>query len=82
VSSIVKEGDNYSIVSQNCVVHKAALINQDAICDGFHTRMIREALNGEFNTSVQLKECIALGNNHTRHAITRNVTSSHEKKDG
>lgn len=80
VSSIIKEGDTYSILSQNCIVHKAALNYQDAICDGFHTRMIREALNGKLNVNVQLKECIALGNNHSRHIIKYNTDSKKQKE--
>jgi predicted ArsR family transcriptional regulator len=78
VSSIVKEGDTYSIISRNCPVHKAALNNQDAICEGFHSRMIKKVLNGELNVNVQLKECIALGNNYSRHVITYN--SGRKKK--
>ena len=72
VSSIIKEGDTYSILSRNCPVHKAALKNQDAICNGFHSRMIKKVLNGELNVNVQLKECIALGNDYSRHVITYN----------
>ena len=74
VSSVVKEGKMYSIVSRNCPVHKAALANQDAICEGFHTRMIRQVLDGEFEGAVQLKECMALGNKFSRHVITNGVT--------
>jgi predicted ArsR family transcriptional regulator len=80
VSSILKEGDTYSILSRNCVVHKAALDNQDAICDGFHTRMIKEVLNGKLNVNVQLKECIALGNNHSRHIIKYNTDSNKKQR--
>jgi predicted ArsR family transcriptional regulator len=78
VSSIIKEGDTYSILSRNCPVHKAALKNQDAICNGFHSRMIKKVLNGELNVNVQLKECIALGNDYSRHVITYN--SGRKKK--
>lgn len=70
ISSIVKERDTYSLLSRNCVVHKVALKNQDAICNGFHSRMIKKVLNGELNVNVQLEECIALGNNYSRHVIT------------
>jgi predicted ArsR family transcriptional regulator len=70
ISSIVKERDTYSLLSRNCVVHNAALKNQDAICNGFHSRMIKKVLNGELNVNVQLEECIALGNNYSRHVIT------------
>lgn len=78
VSSIIKEGDTYSILSRNCPVHKAALKNQDAICNGFHSRMIKKVLNGELNVNVQLKECIALGNDYSRHVIT--YSSGRKKK--
>ncbi len=71
VSSIVKEGEMFSVISRNCIVHKAALSNQDAICNGFHTRMIEQTLNGKFNINVQLKDCIALGNKHSRHVIAQ-----------
>jgi predicted ArsR family transcriptional regulator len=70
VSSIIKDHNAYSLISRNCIVHKAALNNQDAICDGFHNRMIKKTLNGELNANVQLKDCIALGNNYCRHIIT------------
>jgi hypothetical protein len=32
--------------------------------------MIKKVLNGELNVNVQLEECIALGNNYSRHVIT------------
>ena len=70
ISSIVKERDSYSLLSRNCIVHKAALKNQDAICNGFHSRMIKKVLNGELNVNVQLKECIVVGHNYSRHVIT------------
>jgi DeoR family suf operon transcriptional repressor len=76
MSSLYKDdGDDdnnsntYSIVSRNCIVHKVAVTNQDAICNGFHSRMIQKALEGKINPKVQLKECIALGDNYSRHAI-------------
>src|SRR5215216_8184115 len=71
MSSFYKEVDStYSVVSRNCIVHKAAISNQDAICNGFHTRMIQKALEGKINPKVQLKECIALGDNYSRHTVT------------
>ena len=73
MSSLHKEGDGmgmYSITSHNCSVHKVALGNQDLICNGFHSRMIEEALDGKINPNVQLKECIALGDNYSRHFIS------------
>ncbi len=75
MSSFYKEADNndsstYSIISRNCIVHKAAIRHQDAICHGFHDRIIQKSLDGKINAKVQLKECIALGDKHSRHIIT------------
>ena len=73
MSSFYKEVDStYSVVSRNCIVHKAAISNQDAICHGFHDRIIQKALKGKINPKVQLKECIALGDNYSRHIISIN----------
>ena len=77
MSSLYKEEDDdnnntYSIVSNNCIVHKAAIRHQDAICHGFHDRLIQKSLDGKINAKVQLKECIALGDKHSRHIITAN----------
>ncbi len=62
----------YSIISHNCIVHKAAIKHQDAICHGFHDRLIQKSLDGKINAKVQLKECIALGDKYSRHIITAN----------
>ena len=75
MSSLYKEEENgnnitYSIISHNCIVHKIAIKNQDAICHGFHDRIIRKSLDGKVNAKVQLKECIALGDKYSRHIIT------------
>jgi DeoR family transcriptional regulator, suf operon transcriptional repressor len=76
MSSFYEEADNngssttYSIISRNCIVHKAAIRHQDAICHGFHDRIIQKSLDGKINAKVQLKECIALGDKHSRHIIT------------
>jgi DeoR family transcriptional regulator, suf operon transcriptional repressor len=73
MSSFYKEDDStYSIMSRNCIVHKVAFSNQDAICHGFHDRIIQKALEGKINPEVQLKECIALGDNYSRHIISIN----------
>ncbi len=70
MSSFYKEDDStYSIMSRNCIVHKVAFSNQDAICHGFHDRIIQKALEGKINPEVHLKECIALGDNYSRHII-------------
>jgi DeoR family suf operon transcriptional repressor len=75
MSSFYKEDENndnitYSIISHNCIVHKIAIKHQDAICHGFHDRIIEKSLDGKVNAKVQLKECIALGDKHSRHVIT------------
>jgi DeoR family transcriptional regulator, suf operon transcriptional repressor len=71
MSSFYKEDDStYSIMSRNCIVHKVAFSNQDAICHGFHDRIIQKALEGKINPEVHLKECIALGDNYSRHVIS------------
>src|ERR687889_1591656 len=75
MSSYYKEANNnntYSIVSSNCIVHKIATGHQDAICHGFHDRIIQKSLDGKINAKVQLKECIALGDKYSRHVITAN----------
>jgi predicted ArsR family transcriptional regulator len=71
MSSFHKDDGNnaYSIISHNCIAHKLAVNNQDSICNGFHSRLIQKALEGKINLKVQLKECIALGDNYSRHAI-------------
>lgn len=77
MSSFYKEDDNnssstYSIVSRNCIVHKIAIEHQDAICHGFHDRLIQKSLDGKINAKVELKECIALGDKYSRHIINVN----------
>ncbi len=62
----------YSIISRNCIVHKAAIRHQDAICQGFHNRIIQKSLDGKMGAKVQLKECIALGDKYSRHIIIAN----------
>ena len=64
------DNNTYSIVSNNCIVHKAAIRHQDAICHGFHDRIIQKSLDGKINAKVQLKECIALRDKHSKHVIT------------
>lgn len=77
MSSFYKEDDNnssstYSIVSRNCIVHKTAIKHQDAICHGFHNRIIQKSLDGKIKAKVELKECIALGDQYSRHIINVN----------
>ena len=78
MSSFYKEeADNngssstYSIMSRNCIVHKAAIRYQETICHGFHDRIIQKSLDGKkMDAKVQLNECIALGDKYSRHIIT------------
>ncbi len=76
MSSLYKEEDDdnnntYSIVSNNCIVHKAAIRYQETICHGFHDRIIQKSLDGKkMDAKVQLNECIALGDKYSRHIIT------------
>jgi DeoR family transcriptional regulator, suf operon transcriptional repressor len=73
-SSIRKEDDNkFSIQSKNCILHKVAVSHQNIICHGLHDRMIIKSLHGlekKSGLSVELKECIALGDSFSRHVIT------------
>jgi predicted ArsR family transcriptional regulator len=66
------DNSTYSIISHNCIVRKIAIKHQDAICHGFHDRIIQKSLDGKTNAKVQLKECIALGDKYSRHFITAN----------
>jgi DeoR family transcriptional regulator, suf operon transcriptional repressor len=78
MSSYYKEDDNnsssstYSIISHNCILHKTAIKHQDAICHGFHDRIIQKSLDGKIKAKVELKECIALGDQYSRHIIDVN----------
>lgn len=71
VSSIHNENDAVSLISRNCILHKVAINNQDAICHGFHDRIIQKTLDGIARVDVDLKECIASGDNYSRHLITK-----------
>jgi predicted ArsR family transcriptional regulator len=74
-SSITKDTEgSFSLLCKNCIVHKVALEHQDIICHGLHDRIILKSLNGgkqQANTIVELKECIAQGDNFSRHSITK-----------
>jgi predicted ArsR family transcriptional regulator len=77
MSSLQREDNGtYSLISRNCAVHKVATSHQDAICHGLHDRMIEKSLDGKINPDVQLKECIALGDNYSRHLITTTTTTT------
>jgi predicted ArsR family transcriptional regulator len=79
-----EEEDNlhaYSIVSKNCILHRVALENQDAICHGLHDTIIKKSLeNKSSKVHVELKECMALGNTYCRHVIT-DRSSTNKKND-
>lgn len=69
-SSISREEDNsFYIQSKNCILHKVASNNQDTICHGLHDKIISKSLGGKSNVKVELKECMALGNEYCRHVI-------------
>jgi DeoR family suf operon transcriptional repressor len=62
-------GSTFSLQSKNCILHKVAIENQDTICHGLHDRIILRSLGGKSNVNVELKECMALGNDYCRHII-------------
>ncbi len=62
-------GNTFSVQSKNCILHKVAMENQNTICHGLHDRIILKALGGKANVNVELKECMALGNDYCRHII-------------
>jgi DeoR family suf operon transcriptional repressor len=66
------EKDNsFYIQSKNCILHKVASNNQDIICHGLHDKIISKSLEGNSNAKIELKECMALGNEYCRHIIRR-----------
>jgi DeoR family transcriptional regulator, suf operon transcriptional repressor len=72
VSSLEKdEKDNsYCIQSKNCILYKVASSNQKTICHGLHDRIISKSLGqSKAGVRVELKECMALGNEYCRHVI-------------
>jgi len=71
-SSLSRENDSFCIQSKNCVLHKVASNNQDVICHGLHDKIISKSLGGKSNVKVELKECMALGNEYCRHIIRSN----------
>lgn len=64
-----KENDSFCIQSRNCILHKVASSNQDMVCHGLHDKIISKSLGGKPNVRVELKECMALGNEYCRHVI-------------
>ena len=71
-SSLGKEekDNSFYIQSRNCILHKIASANQDMICHGLHDKIILKSLEGNNSDArVELKECMALGNEYCRHII-------------
>lgn len=70
-SSLSKEkgGNAFCIQSKNCILHKVASNNQEMICHGLHDKIISKSLGSKSNVKVELKECMALGNEYCRHII-------------
>ena len=68
------EKDNsFYIQSKNCILHKVASNNQDMICHGLHDKIISKSLEGNnSDVRIELKECMALGNEYCRHIIRSN----------
>jgi predicted ArsR family transcriptional regulator len=65
-----EEKDNsFYIQSKNCILHKVASNNQDMICHGLHDKIISKSLGGNSEARIELKECMALGNEYCRHVI-------------
>jgi DeoR family transcriptional regulator, suf operon transcriptional repressor len=71
VSSLSREekDNSFYIQSKNCILHKVASANQDMICHGLHDKIISKSLPGNSDVMVELKECMALGNDYCRHFI-------------
>ena len=64
-----KEDNSFYIQSKNCILHRVASANQDVICHGLHDKIISKSLAGNSDARVELKECMALGNEYCRHII-------------
>jgi DeoR family transcriptional regulator, suf operon transcriptional repressor len=65
-----KDNNSFCIQSKNCILYKVASNNQDMICHGLHDKIISKSLaDGKSNVRVELKECMALGNEYCRHVI-------------
>jgi DeoR family transcriptional regulator, suf operon transcriptional repressor len=69
-----KDGSFY-IQSKNCILHKVASNNQEMICHGLHDKIISKSLEGNNpDARVELKECMALGNEYCRHIVRRGAS--------
>jgi DeoR family transcriptional regulator, suf operon transcriptional repressor len=74
-SSLSREekDSSFYIQSKNCILHKVASNNQDMICHGLHDKIISKSLEGNSDVRIELKECMALGNEYCRHIIRSEV---------
>jgi DeoR family transcriptional regulator, suf operon transcriptional repressor len=74
-SSLEREekDSSFYIQSKNCILHKIASNNQDMICHGLHDKIISKSLEGNSDVRIELKECMALGNEYCRHIIRSEV---------
>jgi DeoR family transcriptional regulator, suf operon transcriptional repressor len=74
-SSLEREEKDRSfyVQSKNCILHKVALNNQDMICHGLHDKIISKSLEGNSDARIELKECMALGNEYCRHIVRSGV---------
>jgi DeoR family suf operon transcriptional repressor len=68
-----KKDNSFYIQSKNCILHKVASNNQDMICHGLHDKIISKSLEGNSDVRIELKECMALGNEYCRHVIRSGV---------
>jgi DeoR family transcriptional regulator, suf operon transcriptional repressor len=68
-----EKDSSFHIQSKNCILHKVASAKQDMICHGFHDKIISKSLEGNSDVRIELKECMALGNEYCRHIIRSGV---------
>jgi predicted ArsR family transcriptional regulator len=69
-----EKDSSFYIQSKNCILHKVASSNQDMICHGLHDKIISKSLEGNNSDArIELKECMALGNEYCRHVIRSGV---------
>jgi len=66
-----EKNNSFYIQSKNCILHKVASHNQEMICHGLHDKIISKSLEGNSDAGIELKECMALGNEYCRHIIRR-----------
>ena len=65
-----EKDSSFYIQSKNCILHKVASNNQEMICHGLHDKIISKSLEGNNpDARIELKECMALGNEYCRHIV-------------